>query len=200
MRARVPVTLGLVTILFACQDHAGTLGPDEASSARAPAAASFSTASRIAQLRRLVAPFHDLETAKAAGWSEPITPCWVAADLHSQPGSGAMGFHWGNLDYILDGGKVDLLQPELLMYEPEKNGKLRFVGVEYIVLFSDHPSTAEPPTLLGQEFSRVPEAGVWGLHIWVGRENSAGIFMPWNEKVSCEFAAGATAAGHHHGE
>jgi hypothetical protein len=200
MRARVPVTLGLVTILFACQDHAGTLGPDEASSARAPAAASFSTASRIAQLRRLVAPFHDFETAKAAGWSAPITPCWVAADLPSQPGSGAMGFHWGNLDYILDGGKVDLLQPELLMYEPEKNGKLRFVGVEYIVLFSDHPSTAEPPTLLGQEFSRVPEAGVWGLHIWVGRENSAGIFMPWNEKVSCEFAAGATAAGHHHGE
>ncbi|HEX6614908.1 MAG TPA: hypothetical protein VF046_01250 [Gemmatimonadales bacterium] len=200
MRARVPVTLGLVTILFACQDHAGTLGPDEASSARAPAAASFSTASRIAQLRRLVAPFHDFETAKAAGWSAPITPCWVAADLPSQPGSGAMGFHWGNLDYILDGGKVDLLQPELLLYEPEKNGKLRFVGVEYIVLFSDHPSTAEPPTLLGQEFSRVPEAGVWGLHIWVGRENSAGIFMPWNEKVSCEFAAGATAAGHHHGE
>jgi hypothetical protein len=200
MRARVPVTLGLVTILFACQDHAGTLGPDEASSARAPAAASFSTASRIAQLRRLVAPFHDFETAKAAGWSAPITPCWVAANLPSQPGSGAMGFHWGNLDYILDGGKVDLLQPELLLYEPEKNGKLRFVGVEYIVLFSDHPSTAEPPTLLGQEFSRVPEAGVWGLHIWVGRENSAGIFMPWNEKVSCEFAAGATAAGHHHGE
>ena len=200
MRARVPVTLGLVTILFACQDHAGTLGPEEASSARAPAAASFSTASQIAQLRRLVAPFHDFETAKAAGWSAPITPCWVAADLPSQPGSGAMGFHWGNLDYILDGGKVDLLQPELLLYEPEKNGKLRFVGVEYIVLFSDHPSTAEPPTLLGQEFSRVPEAGVWGLHIWVGRENSAGIFMPWNEKVSCEFAAGATAAGHHHGE
>jgi hypothetical protein len=147
-----------------------------------------------------VAPFHDFETAKAAGWSAPITPCWVAADLPSQPGSGAMGFHWGNLDYILDGGKVDLLQPELLMYEPEKNGKLRFVGVEYIVLFSDPPSTAEPPTLLGPEFSRVPEAGVWGLHIWVGRENSAGIFMPWNEKVSCEFAAGATAAGHHHGE
>jgi hypothetical protein len=200
MRIRVPLTLGLVTILFACQDHAGTLGPDEASSARAPAAASFSTASRIAQLRRLVAPFHDFETAKAAGWSAPITPCWVAADLPSQPGSGAMGFHWGNLDYILDGGKVDLLQPELLLYEPEKNGKLRFVGVEYIVLFSDHPSTAEPPTLLGKEFSRVPEAGVWGLHIWVGRENSAGIFMPWNEKVSCEFAAGATAAGHHHGE
>jgi hypothetical protein len=199
MRTRVPVTLSLVTILLACQDQSGTLAPEETSAVRAPATASFSTASQIAQLRRLVAPFHDFETAKAAGWSAPITPCWVAADLPSQPGSGAMGFHWGNLDYILDGGKVDLLQPELLMYEPEKNGKLRFVGVEYIVLFSDHPSTAEPPTLLGKEFSRVPEAGVWGLHIWVGRENSSGIFSPWNEKVSCEFAAGATAAGHHHG-
>jgi hypothetical protein len=111
-----------------------------------------------------------------------------------------MGFHWGNLAYIQDGGAVNLLQPELLLYEPEKSGKLRFVGVEYIVPFTDHPATASPPTLLGHPFSQVPEAGVWGLHIWVGRENSSGIFSPWNPKVSCRFAeTQAAAAGHHHG-
>jgi hypothetical protein len=44
---------------------------------------------------------------------------------------------------------VNLLQPELPLYEPEKNGKLRFVGVEYIVPFADHPATAAAPTLLG---------------------------------------------------
>ncbi|HEX6615529.1 MAG TPA: hypothetical protein VF046_04430 [Gemmatimonadales bacterium] len=200
MRARIAATLGLVTILLACQDNTATFAPDEASAARSPAGPSFSTASQIAQLRRLVAPFHDFETAKAAGWNAAITPCWTTADLPSQPGVGAMGFHWGNLDYILDGGAVNLLQPELLMYEPEKNGKLRFVGVEYIVLFSDHPATAAPPTLLGQEFSPVPEAGVWGLHIWVGRQNQSGIFSPWNTKVSCQYAgAQATATGHNHG-
>lgn len=198
MRSRVPITLSLVTILLACQDHSGTLAPEETSAVRAPATASFSTASQIAQLRRLVAPFHDFQTAVDAGWSAPITPCLVAADLPSQPGSGAMGLHWGNLQYIQDGGVVNLLQPELLLYEPEKNGKLRFVGVEYIVPFTDHPATAGAPTLLGQEFAPVPEFGVWGLHIWVGRQNSSGIFSAWNQKVSCENAGLANVAGRHH--
>ena len=105
-----------------------------------PATVNASTASQIAQLRRLVAPFHDFDAAVRAGWSAPITPCFTTADLPSQPGVGAMGFHWGNLAYIQDGGAVNLLQPELLLYEPEKNGKLRFVGVEYIVPFTDHPA------------------------------------------------------------
>jgi hypothetical protein len=193
MRARVPITLSLVTILLACEDHPGTLAPEGASAVEARAA-SASTASQIAQLRRLVAPFHDFDAAVHAGWAAQITPCLEA------PGLGAMGFHYGNLGYIQDGGVVDLLQPELLLYEPEKSGKLRFVGVEYIVPFADHPATAAPPTLLGQPFAQVPEFGVWGLHIYVGRENPSGIFAPWNPKVSCEHAGLERAiGGHHHG-
>jgi|SRR5689334_20690767 hypothetical protein len=209
MRARIPITLGLVAALFACEDHQGTFAPDGnpvaggaaagASAAGAPAASLASAASQIARLRRLVAPFHDFDAAFRAGWSTPVTPCFTSADLPSQPGTGAMGFHWGNLAYIQDGGAVNLLQPELLLYEPEKNGKLRFVGVEYIVPFTDHPATAAAPTLLGHAFSQVPEAGVWGLHIWVGRENSSGIFAPWNPKVSCANAGTQQAvAGHQH--
>ena len=118
----------------------------------------------------------------AAGWFAQITPCLGA------PGLSAMGFHRGNPAFIGDGGIVELLQPELLLYEPQKNGKLRFVGVEYIVPFADHSAPEAPPTLLGQEFAQVPEFGVWGLHIWVGRENPSGIFTSWNPKVSCEHA------------
>jgi len=198
MRARIPIALTLVAILLACEDHPGTLAPDAAAAA---VTANASTASQIAALRRLVAPFHDFETASQAGWSTPITPCLVAGDLPSTPGTGAMGFHFGNLAYIQDGGVVDLLQPELLLYEPEQNGKRRFVGVEYIVPFTDHPADADPPTLLGQEFAPVPEFGVWGLHIYVGRENPSGIFAPWNPKVTCEDAGTqAAAGGHHHGQ
>jgi hypothetical protein len=193
MRARIPITLSLVSILLACEDHPGTLAPEEVSAVEARAA-SASTASQIAQLRRLVAPFHDFDAAVHAGWATQITPCLEA------PGLGAMGFHYGNLGYIQDGGVVDLLQPELLLYEPEKSGKLRFVGVEYIVPFADHPATAAPPTLLGQAFAQVPEFGVWGLHIYAGRENPSGIFAPWNPKVSCEHAGLERAVGgHHHG-
>jgi hypothetical protein len=194
MRARIPITLSLVTMLLACDDHPGTLAPDGVSAVEARAA-SASSASQITQLRRLVAPFHDFDAAVRAGWSVQITPCLEA------PGLGAMGFHYGNLDYIQDGGVVDLLQPELLLYEPQKNGKLRFVGVEYIVPFADHPSTAAAPALLGQPFAQVPEFGVWGLHIYVGRENPSGIFAAWNPKVSCEHAGLERAVGgHHHGQ
>ena len=200
MRARIPITLGLVVALLACEDQQ-TFAPDGAAGVASPATIDASTASQIAQLRRLVAPFHDFDAAVRAGWAAPITPCLVAADLPSQPGSGAMGLHWGNLAYIQDGGVVNLLQPELLLYEPEQNGKLRFVGVEYIVPFTDIPATAPAPTLLGHEFAQVPEFGVWGLHIYVGRENPTGIFATWNPKVSCENAAAEqAAAGHHHGQ
>jgi hypothetical protein len=193
MRALIPITLSLITILVACDDHPATLAPEGASTVEARAA-SATTASQIAQLRRLVAPFHDFDAAVHAGWAAQITPCLEA------PGLGAMGFHYGNLGYIQDGGVVDLLQPELLLYEPQKSGKLRFIGVEYIVPFTDHPATAAPPTLLGQAFAQVPEFGVWGLHIYVGRENPSGIFAPWNPKVSCENAGVERAVGgHRHG-
>jgi hypothetical protein len=200
MRTRVPLSLALVTILVACGDRSTPLDPNGATSDNSPAI-SASVASQIAQLRRLVAPFHNFQTAVDAGWSAPITPCLVAADLPSQPGAGAMGFHYGKVAFIQDGGVVNLLQPELLLFEPEKNGKLRFVGVEYIVPFSDHPISAGPPTLLGQRFAQVPEFGVWGLHIWVGRHNPSGIFAAWNPKVSCANAPASQRAvvTHHHG-
>ena len=192
MRARIPIGLTLITLVLACEDRSGTLAPEGVSAAHAPATASVSTASQIAQLRRLVAPFHDFDAAVDAGWSAQITPCLAA------PGLGTMGFHYGNLGFIQDGGAIDLLQPELLLYEPTKNGKLRFVGVEYIVPFTDRPATATPPTLLGQEFDLVSDAGLWGLHIYVGRQNPSGIFAAWNPKVSCEHAGvQATAAEHH---
>jgi hypothetical protein len=202
MRTRLTVGLTLVAVLLACSDHSAPLAPNGAASDKALTISAAAAASQIAQLRRLVAPFHDFQTASNAGWSAQITPCLVDADLPSQPGSGAMGFHYGNLSFIQDGGVVNLLQPELLLYEPEKNGKLRFVGVEYIVPFADRPATGPAPTLLGHAFAQVPEFGVWGLHIWVGRENPSGIFFPWNPKVSCAAAPASqqVRVTHHHGK
>ena len=201
MRSRIPITFALGAILLACEDHPGGLAPEAGTATQTPVAISASVASQIAQLRRLLAPFHNFQTASDAGWSAQITPCLVAADLPSQPGAGAMGFHYGNLAFIQDGGVVNLLQPELLLYEPEKNGKLRLVGVEYIVPFTDRPATGPAPTLLGHPFAQVPEFGVWGLHIWAGRHNPSGTFAPWNPKVSCANAPASQQVRvvHHHG-
>src|SRR5215216_2151582 len=78
----------------------------------------------LAALRRLTASFHNFEKAAAAGWSVQLTEC-LEIPL------GAQGFHYANVAYI--DGEANLLEPELLLYEPQRNGRLRLVGVEYIV-------------------------------------------------------------------
>lgn len=135
---------------------------------------------QLAQLRRLVAPFHNFEKAEDAGWNVQFTPCL------SHPTEGAMGYHYGNPAFV--DGDATVLEPELLLYEPQKNGRLRFVGVEYIIPFDILGPESEPPTLLGQEFHQVPDAGLWGLHVWVGRHNPSGLFADWNPEVTCEYA------------
>lgn len=131
---------------------------------------------QLAELRRAVAKFHRFDAAMAAGWDTQITPCL------DNPPLGAQGFHYGNVS-IID-GTVNLTEPELLLYEPRSNG-LRFVGVEYIVPFDFVPSTATPPSLLGQDFSANMAFGLWALHVWVPRHNPSGMFAHWNPKVSC---------------
>lgn len=129
----------------------------------------------VASLRRLTARFHSFDAAVAAGWSAKITECFASPQ-------GGMGFHYGN-PAIID-GRVDVLEPELLLYEPQQNGKLRFVAVEYIVPFAAW-TASEPPTLYGQAFHRNEAFGIWALHVWHERQNPRGMFADWNPKVNC---------------
>ena len=175
----------LIAAAIACQRAPVTAPDSELASAAAPGNAQEGTPSEVnaqlAALRALVAHYHDLDKAMAAGYIAEVTPCLA------RPGVGGMGFHYGNPAFINDPA-VRVLEPELLLYEPEQNGQMRFVGVEYIIPFALLPSTAPPPVLFGHEMHHVPDAGIWALHAWVGGENPLGIFEDWNPKVSCEFA------------
>lgn len=133
----------------------------------------------IAALQKATAKFHSFETAKAAGWSEQITGCM------SDSTAGGMGYHFGNPKLI--DGKVRADEPELLVYEPEKNGRLRLVAVEYIVPFGAW-SWEEPPKLFGRSFSRNMAFGIWALHAWVWENNPSGLLSDWNPRVSCAYA------------
>src|SRR4051812_6293623 len=79
----------------------------------------------LARLRQVTAAFHDFDAAKRAGWDAKITSCMT------DPVAGGMGFHYGNSKLIDGVSRVE--QPELLLYEPQKNGKMQLVAVEYIV-------------------------------------------------------------------
>lgn len=138
----------------------------------------------IAAVRQATLPFNDVNAATDAGY-RPAFGC-VA-----QPGQGGMGIHYLHDSYPGD-ALLDPLKPEALMYEPDSHGKLRLVGVEYIV-FQDswdalHP---QPPMLFGHPFHLVRAPNRYGvpafyeLHLWVWKQNRNGIFNDWNPAVRC---------------
>ena len=83
--------------------------------------------------------------------------------------------------------QLELLKPELVMYEPQPGGGMQLVGVDYVVPFTAWTSE-EAPTLLGMKFLRNEPLGVWALHIWAWRPNPSGMFAAWNPRVSCAHA------------
>lgn len=134
---------------------------------------------RLAELRRAVASFHDFAAARSAGYTAEITPCMEDGRR------GGMGYHYAKPE-LIDGVVIEG-RPEVLLYEPRGNGRLRFVGVEFIIPFDAWTST-EPPVLYGQTLARNETFKVWALHVWVGRENPTGIFSDWNPNVTCDNA------------
>jgi hypothetical protein len=142
----------------------------------------------LATLRRVATSFHDFETASRAGWSTQSTPCMMNAT------QGGMGFHYGNPKLI--DGSVAVDEPELLLYEPEKNGRLRLVAVEYIVPLTEWKS-AEPPRLFGRDFKVNEDFQVWALHAWVWENNPRGMFADWNPRITCENTTAVSTMPHH---
>lgn len=132
----------------------------------------------IAELRNATVKFHDFAYATSAsggGYTNQY-PAGCAASA-----TGAQGVHYLNPSLVDD--KVELLKPELLMYEPGPNGQMNLVGVDYVVPLN-LANTA--PTLLGVNLSALgAPLNVWAVHIWAWRPNPLGAFAPWNPNVSC---------------
>ena len=179
---RTAITLAALATAVAISTACGR-EPTVAADARAGALAASqaglgaSVNQQLATLRQATAAYHDFDTAVAAGWSAQITPCMA------DPTAGGMGLHYGNVGLI--DGSVQVDKPELLLYEPEQNGRLRLVAVEYIIPYTFHSRDAAPPTLFGQPFQQNDTFQLWGLHAWVWENNPSGIFASWNPRVDC---------------
>jgi len=188
MRRTVPL-LAAIALLSGCGGEATPTGttPKLQTQRVAGAALSADVNQDLATLRRVTAAFHDFAAASAAGWSAQITPCMESSE-------GGMGFHYGNVGLIDGTAQVD--KPELLLYEPEENGKLRLVAVEYIIPYAAHSRNAAPPVLFGQAFAQVDAFQLWGLHAWVWKNNPSGIFAPWNPEVNCANASAVSRMEH----
>ena len=147
----------------------------------------------VSAARAATARFHQLDAAKAAGYTIEVADLNGFTCIDDIVGhTGAMGIHFLNPS-LLD-GNVDESTPELVIYEPTKDGRMRLVAVEYIVLESAweaaHPG-APAPTLFGRPMELVPSGNRYGLpdfyemHAWIWKENPLGMHNDWNPTVSC---------------
>ena len=108
-------------------------------------------------VRDATEPYHDVEAAKAAGYSIRLTDLDGISCIEP-PTEGGMGVHMVNGTLLLDGGKIEETKPEAMVYAESPNtGRLKLVAVEYVVFKADWAGS-EPPSLFGREFDLVDAA------------------------------------------
>lgn len=147
----------------------GGAAADPAQRGQALGRSSPGLGAELAQVRAATAKYHDIEVALADGFALPPESDCVASP------EGAMGYHYVNVGRI---GQLDPTMPQVLLYIPGKDGRLRLVGVEYL-----SPGGGE---LFGQQLDDpTPIPGVTALHVWLWQANPAGMFAPYNPSLSC---------------
>jgi hypothetical protein len=103
--------------------------------------------------------------------------------------AGGMGVHFINT--ALMGPTVDPAKPQVLVYEPAGD-KLRLVAAEWFVPLAT--GVTERPQLFGRPFDGPMEGHHplmphalhhYDLHVWLWKDNPAGLFSPTNPAVTC---------------
>ena len=173
---------------------AACAGPDAPASPQPATAASLATTSALApgegellaQVRQGTARYQRVEAALDDGYVRG-SPCVSSV-------FGGKGYTYQNA--ALFDGIVDPSAPEMLNYEPTRNGRLRLVSVTFLVPAAAwDPSHPTAPTLGGQTFldrrlpgSFGPPFANYALYASVWRPNPRGLYDQYDPTVSCEFA------------
>ena len=104
--------------------------------------------------------------------------------------AGAMGVHFLNPAHIAP--SPDPLRPAILVYEPAEGGRLRLVAAEWFIPLAT--GVSERPSLFGRPFDGPMEGHEplmprelhhYDLHVWLFKENPAGLVAATNPAVGC---------------
>jgi hypothetical protein len=159
----------------------------------APVAEAAKPGTLVDKVRQATAHYQDVNVAIADGYEGG--PCV------SGPNEGAMGIHFVK-GALLGDGVLDATTPEVLVYEPLPNGRLRLVGVEFITIAeawdaANGPGAALEGHLLHYAGSpnRYGIPAFYQLHVWAWKHNPRGTFADWNPNVSCDHFV-MNGAGH----
>ena len=144
----------------------------------------------LKKVRDATERFQNVEVAEADGY-QLLFGC-VSGDS-----AGAMGLHYVNMD-LVSKGEVKLNRPQIVIYEPTSDGRVRLTGADYLILAEgwdkNHPG--DPPQLMGQLFhlfdapNRFGLPAFYTLHVWAWKDNPNGAFVNWHPNVSCESFTG----------
>ena len=139
----------------------------------------------VSVVREATERFKNVAVAEAEGYS-------LQFGCVTGPDWGAMGLHYVNFPLVLD-GELDPTKPEIVIYEPAGNGKVKMTGADYLVLADAwHAKHTGPPELMGQLLhlfeapNRFGLPAFYTLHVWAWKENPAGTFVNWHTNVSCD--------------
>lgn len=132
----------------------------------------------VEEVRESTKAYTDHDAAMSAGWNNQMSPCV------EHPTEGGMGMHFGRMEFF--DGRLNHKEPQILLYLPDGNGGMEFLGVEYVVPFAIVPETDPAPELFGQKYHQNHEQEIWALHLWTEKENPKGRFNDWNPNVSCD--------------
>lgn len=136
----------------------------------------------LATIRDALAKYRDPFVAVRDGYFSTVG-CVVYPE-------GGMGIHFLNPGLI--GPIIDPMKPQILLYEPDGEGRLELVGAEWFVPLAT--GVTERPNLLGQPFDGPMEGHEplmpralhhYDLHVWLFRDNPAGLFNAINPTVDC---------------
>ncbi|MGE0456668.1 MAG: hypothetical protein AB7O56_00490 [Bauldia sp.] len=164
------------------------------------------------QMREAFAKYQDVNVALAEGFiPDPTGHCATAVDFGLPLETGTMGLHYLHPErlQLTEGDRVtglttntDPMTPAVLLYEPQADGTMEFLGVELLVFrdpwraegnqappvfagivpwdtMADDPATAD----IDEAHGFVPH---YDLHVWLFRDNPAGPLEMWNPTVTCE--------------
>ena len=90
----------------------------------------------------------------------------------------------------MDDKKLHIKKPEILLYEPQKNGSYKLVGAEWYV---PAEKTNKTPKIFNEKFQGPmdnhddSDGQHYDLHVWLFKKNPDGMFNPLNKRVSCKY-------------
>jgi hypothetical protein len=163
------------------------------------------------EVRAATEKYADVAVALADGYvRDPMDVCETSYYLGSLTDEGTVGIHFFRPDLLgvtlgegesdrttrhdATGTHTDFLRPSMLVYEPRPDSVLELVAIANMVSaraweeegHRDRPSFGEQPYDFHSDAGGTGFPAYYDLHVWLYRENPAGMFAPYNTAVTCE--------------